>query len=138
MTPKWGPEDHNKLEWLHLHPPTKKQLQGRLEVEKGGLFLIRAISPPFMLDGKLQQEVKYVGYSDDDAGVMSYVELLDKYGMDEEYMEWVYYWFHNTKGRQLHNLITKPLSRVHVRFCSLLSSVPTIPLEVRGRVHCCD
>ena len=129
VTPMWGPEDCQQLEWLHLQV-SKEKMRGRLEGEKDGQYLIRTISPPFMREGKVVHEVKFVGYDDTDAGILGYLEMLDKYGMDEEFMEWVWYWFNKTKGRQLHQLIVAPLTRVQVRFLLLLSSFPIIPLEV--------
>jgi len=86
-----APEDGGRSRWLHL-TATKARERSAKRLDAQGSGLIRAISPPFFSAGVLSQEVKWVGYPDSVFEIKPFLTLVELFGADVPFLEWVTYW----------------------------------------------
>ena len=75
-------------EWFRFNcERASKQRVRKLESKGNGLP--RAVSMPYLKGTTLHQEVKWVGWSDSEYTVLSAEELLETFGLDTVYLEWL-------------------------------------------------
>lgn len=114
----YGPEDCKATRWLHLKV-TKAMTTKAKAMDPDTEGLIRAMSPPFFHEGELSQEVKWVLLEDHVATVRSFEGMVELFGMDPPFLEWVSHWhYHMTPAypREMKAMIA------HFKFLPVRSS----------------
>lgn len=108
-----GPPDEPPTEWYHFTISKQKMRSLSREIAKGKHFL-RAVSPPFVKDGKVLVECKWVKAPDTDNECKPVLELLQLFNDDEAWLEFISFRLLQLPAAACKQ-ITKHLTRVEVR-----------------------